>query len=86
MRCHASFGSSFLGQFYSVIRRAYAFVLYGRRGSSWWSSLGEILVEYVQNCDILDQLGQKTLPTGQFGFFTFGYWNVVEITTNYFDN
>ena len=24
---------------------------------------GEILVEYVQNCDILDQLGRKTLPT-----------------------
>ena len=24
------------------------------------------MVEYVQNCDILDQLGRKTLPTGQF--------------------
>ena len=32
--------------------------------------------EYVQNCDILDQLGRKTLPTGQFLFLTFGsYWN-----------
>ena len=28
----ASFGSLFLGLFYSDIRRAYAFVLYGRRG------------------------------------------------------
>ena len=29
------------------------------------------LVEYVQNCNILDQLGRKTLPTGQFFFFFF---------------
>ena len=28
---------SFLGLFYSDIRRAYAFVLYGRRGRVWWS-------------------------------------------------
>ena len=47
---------------------------------------GEILVEYVQNCDILDQLGRKTLPTGQFRFLTFGYWNGIEIITNNFEN
>ena len=57
-------------------------------GGVWWSSLGEILVEYVQNwiCDILDQLGRKTLPTGQFLFLTFGYWNGIEIINNYFKN
>ena len=37
VRCHASFGSKFLGLFYSEIRRAYAFVLYGKRGGFWWS-------------------------------------------------
>ena len=47
---------------------------------------GEILVGYVQNCDILDQLGRKNLPTGQFLFLTFGYWNGIEIITNYFEN
>ena len=49
---------------------------------------GEILVEYVPNYDILDQLGRKTLPTGQFLFLTFGYWNGIEIIciTNYFEN
>ena len=52
----------------------------------WWSSPGEILVEYVQNCDILDQLGRKTLPTGQFLFLNFGYWSGIEIITNYFEN
>ena len=52
----------------------------------WWSSPGEILVEYVQNCDILDQLGRKTLPTGQFLFLTFGYRSCIEIITNYFEN
>ena len=57
-------------------------------GGVWWSSPGEILAEYVQNCDILDQLGRKTLPTctGQFLFLTFGYWNGIEIITNYFEN
>ena len=75
-----------LGLFYSDIKRSYAFVLYGRRGEVWWSSPGEISVEYVQNCDILDQLGRKTLPTGQFLFLTFGYWNGIEIITNYFEN
>ena len=75
---------SFLGLFYSDTRRAYAFVLYGRRGV-WWSSPGKILIEYEQNCDILNQLGRKTLPTGQFLFLTFGYWNGIEIT-DYFEN
>ena len=70
---------SFFGLFYSDIRRAYAFVQYGRRGGLWWSSPGEMLIEYVQNCDILDQLGRKTLPTGQFLFLTFVYWNDIEI-------
>ena len=41
----------------------------------------KFFVEYVQNCDILDQLGQKTLPTRQFLFLTFGYWNGIEIIT-----
>ena len=44
----------------------------------------KFLVEYVQNCDILDQLGRKTLPTGQFLFLTFRYWNGIKILTNYF--
>ena len=44
-----------------------------------WSSPGEILVESVQNCDILDRFGRKTLATGQFLFLTFGYWNCNEI-------
>ena len=52
----------------------------------WWSFPGDILVEYVQNCDILYQLGRKTLSTGQFLFLTFGYWNGIEIITNYFEN
>ena len=34
-------------------------LLYYMEGGGLWSSEGEILVEYVQNCDILDQLGQK---------------------------
>ena len=34
-------------------------LLYYTEGGGWWSLPGEILVEYVQNCDILDQLGQK---------------------------
>ena len=34
----------------SDIRQAYEFELYERRGSS----PGKILVEYMQNCDILD--------------------------------
>ena len=37
-------------------------------------------------CNILDQLGRKTLPTGQFLFLTFRYWNGIEIITNYFEN
>ena len=52
-------------------------------GGVWWSSPRENLVVYMQNCDILDQLGRKTLPTGQFLFLTFGYWNGIEIITNY---
>ena len=44
------------------------------------------MVEYLQNCDILDQLEQKTLPTGHFLFLHFGYWNGIEIITNYFEN
>ena len=55
----------------------------GGRGVCW-SSPGEIFIEYVQNCDILDQLGRKTPPTEQFLFLTFGYWN--GIITNYFEN
>ena len=51
-----------------------------------WSSPGDILVVYVQNCDILDQLGRKTLPTGQFLFLTFRYWKCIEIIANYFEN
>ena len=54
-------------------------------GGLWWSSPGEMLVKYVQNCDILDQLGRKT-PTGQFLFLTFVYLNGIEIITNYFEN
>ena len=61
-------------------------LLYYMEGGVWWSSLREILVEYVQNCDILDQLIRKTLPKGQFLFLTFGYWNGIEIITNYFEN
>ena len=37
------------------------------------------LVEYVQNCDILDKLGRKTLPTGQFLFLTFSYLDGIDI-------
>ena len=48
---------SFLGLFYSDIRRAYAFVLYMVGGLVVLPA--EILVEYLQNCDILDQLGRK---------------------------
>ena len=44
------------------------------------------LLEYVQNFNILDKLGRKTLPTGQFLFLIFGYWNGIEIITNYFEN
>ena len=61
-------------------------LLYYVEGGVWCSFPGEILVQYVQNCDILDQLGQKTLPSGQFLFLTFGYWNGIEIITNYFEN
>ena len=43
---------------------------------------GKKLVEYVQNCDILDQIGRKTLHTGQFLFLTFGCLNGIEIVTN----
>ena len=46
---------------------------------------GEISVEYVQNCDILNQFGRKTLPSGQFLFLTFWYWNGIEIITDYFE-
>ena len=55
-------------------------------GGSGGPSAGEILVDYVQNYDILDQLGRKTLPIGQFLFLTFGYWNGIEIISNYFEN
>ena len=47
-------------------------------GGSGGPPPGEILVEFVQNCDILNQLGRKTLPTGQSLFLTFGYWNGIE--------
>ena len=50
---------------------------------------GEILVEYVQNCDILDYLGRKPLPTEQFLFLILGYWNVlngIKIISNDFEN
>ena len=58
----------------------------GGGGGFWSSSPGEILVEYVQNCDILDQFGRKTLHTRHFLFLNFGYWNGIEIITNYFEN
>ena len=79
-----------LGTFKSDIKQAYEFELlvYGRKGV-WGSCPGEILVEYVQNYDILDYRGRKTLRTEQFLFFTFGYWNVlngIEIITNDFEN
>ena len=47
---------------------------------------GESLVEYMQNCGILNQLGRKTLPTRQFLFLTLGYWNGIEIINDYFEN
>ena len=56
----------------------------GRGGGFWWSSPGVISVDYVQNCDILDQLGLKTVPTGQFLFLTLGYWNGIEIINQLF--
>ena len=49
------------------------------RGGSGGPSPEKKLVEYVQNCDILDQLGQ-------FLFLTFGYLNGNKIITNYFEN
>ena len=58
----------------------------GGGGGFWWFFPRKNLVEYVQNCDILDQLGRKTLPTGQFLILTFGHWNGFEIVTNYFEN
>ena len=61
-------------------------LLYYMEGGGLVVLPGEMLVEYVQNCDILDQLGRKTLPTGQFLFLTFRYWNGIEIITNYFEN
>ena len=45
-------------------------------------NFGRICAEY----DFMDQLGRKILPTGQFLFLTFGYWNGIEIITNYFEN
>ena len=60
-------------------------LLYYMEGGVCWSSPEDILVEYMQNCD-LDQFGRKTLPTDQFLFLTFGYWNGIEIITNYFEN
>ena len=65
------------------------YMYYMEGGGVWWSSPREILVECVQNCDILDQLWRKTLPTwtvSWLSFFTLGYWNGIEIITNYFDN
>ena len=67
-RLIVSFGDCFTD---CDIRRAYAFVLYWRKGV-WWSSPGEILVEYVQNCDILDQLGQKLCLQKGIGCWTVG--------------
>ena len=69
-----------MGLFYSDIRLAYAYVLHGKGGSGG-PPPEKFLIEYVQNCDILDQLGRKTLPTGQFLFLTFGYWNGSEMVT-----
>ena len=43
-------------------------------------------VEYVQNCDILDQLDEKLCLQDSSFFLTFGYWNGIEIMTNYFEN
>ena len=86
------------GDCFTVTLDGFMLLFYKEGGGVWWSSLGEILVEYVQNCDILDQLGRKTLPTGQFLFLTFGYWNGIEIyltfgywngieiINNYFEN
>ena len=59
---------------------------YMEGGEVWWSSPGEISVDYAHNCDILDQLGRETVPTGQFLFLTLGYWNGIEIITKYFEN
>ena len=64
---------SFLVLFYSDIRRAYAFVLYGRRGCLF-------VLPRRNFCRICTELWYseptltKTLPTGQFLFLTFGYW------------
>ena len=60
----------------------------GRWGGGGWSGgppPEKNLVEYVQNCDILNKLGRKTLPTGQFLFLTFGYLNGIEIITIFFN-
>ena len=84
-RCHGSVGSYFLELFYSDIRGVV--LLYFLEGAgSGGPPPGEISVKYMQNCDILNQLGRKTLPTGQFLFLTFGYWNGIEIITDYFEN
>ena len=63
-------------------------LLYFMEGGGWVMVVlpGERLVEYVQNCGILDQLGRKPLPTRQFLFLTFGYWNGIEFITNHFEN
>ena len=39
----------------------------------------KLLVEYVQICDILDQVGRKTLPTGQSLFLTLGTGMVLKL-------
>ena len=66
-------------------RRAYAFVLYGRRGRSGGPprrNFGRLCAELWYSGPI----GWKTVPTGQFLFLTLGYWNGIEIITNYFEN
>ena len=62
-------------------------LLYYMEGEVWWSSPGEILVEYVQNCDILDQLGQKLcLQDSSFSWLLgTGIVKTIEIITNYFE-
>ena len=39
----------------------------------------KLLVEYVQICDILDQVGRKTLPTGQSLLLTLGTGMVLKL-------
>ena len=49
---------SFWGCFTGTLG-GFMLLYYMERKGGWYFSPGEILVEFVQNCDILDQLGQK---------------------------